>query len=267
MAIFLILMLGIMPSTTNAALVWEDNFDDGNYDGWSITGVNGSITHGYTEVDGNFTADYGYLEALGPYWNHAQHPSLVANGTWSFDIDAVNTPEKHFYVIFMSVDANITEGAPDGYSFMIATDPYTQDLFMGYALLRYGGGVVDGPPLGVYETDSGVRGIHHIDITRDLSGEFNIYIDGCLRITTTDTTYTRSEYFRFHTPAGPSIDNITVYDTVEDIESICPTTTTPPITTTTPNGTPPPSIPLEWIAIGGGAVVLVLVIVVVLKRK
>ena len=162
----------------------------------------------------------------------------------------------------MSDDDNITQGAPDGYSFMIATDPYVNE-FTGYALLRYNGGIVDGPPLGEYETTSGVRGYHHIDIMRNTTGHFKIYIDGVLRISAADTMHTHSDYFRFHTPVGSAIDNITVYDSEEPPFSPPETTSGP---TTTPTETVGP-IPLEWLAIGVGVPIVIIVLVVILKKR
>ena len=259
--IIVIILFGLTPVHVNAIQIWADDFTDGNYNDWSITGVNmSSITP--TEIDGNFTAENFVLRALGPEWNHAYHESSIANGTWRFDIDAVSSELRHFYVIFMSVDGILTEGAPDGYSLMVATDPYVNE-FTGYALLRYNEGIVDIAPLGEYETTSGVRGHHHIDIMRNTTGHFKVYVDGVLRISAVDTMHTRSDYFRFHTPAGSAIDNITVYDSEEE-PFPPPETTSGPATTPTGTGEP---IPLEWLAIGVGIPVVIIIIVVIWKKK
>ena len=56
-----------------AAVVWSDNFDDGNYDGWTVE-------------DGDYSVTDGALrsEATGDLNNIIWYPSTTAVGTWNF---------------------------------------------------------------------------------------------------------------------------------------------------------------------------------------
>ncbi|MHA2204450.1 MAG: hypothetical protein ACXABC_01215 [Candidatus Thorarchaeota archaeon] len=256
--LFVTLMLstGLCPLQVYAATVWTDDFDDGDYDRWVITGINGS-SPSPTFIDGNFTIENGRLKAEGPEWNHAYHDSFVASGTWSFDILAVDSELKRFYVMFITLQGDLDEGYPNGYSFMVATNSYGPTQFTAFALLRQDTGY-DNAPLCEYETSVGVAGGYHIDITRNLDGEFNIWINGTHRITGKDTSYTISEGFRFHTPAGSSIDNVAVSDSV-DFEA--------PTTSDTP--TEPTPLPVDLITIlilGVGIVATIVIIAIVMKK-
>jgi len=71
-----------------------------------------------------------------------------------------------------------------------------------------------------------------------------------------DDTHSTSDYFRFSTPAGPAIDNIEVFDSIE----FDPPTTD---TTTTETGE---EFPLIWIAAGISIPVVLIIIVVIIKK-
>ena len=272
-----LIIIGMLLVTTafqvpvKAATSWSDNFDDGDYDGWTTTGVNSSY-YIPEYIDANFTIENGMLKALGPEWNHANHSSNVAYGTWHFDVLAAESSERHLYVIFMSMNDALLDGAPRGYTLMIATQPYGPEEFTGFALLRYNEGIVDIAPLGTYETPTGAIGGYHIDITRNLEGVFNVWINGTYRFSGQDTLHTESETFRFHTPAGSAIDNINVTDTV-DLEPPTPTETTSTESTTTSTTTEPSPVDGDItptiLLVGGAAAVVVIVVIAVvfLKRK
>jgi hypothetical protein len=63
-----------MAFPSKADVVWSDNFDDGNYDGWYIW-------------NGTFSAMDHTLEPVpGDNMYFISHFSTVSNGTWSFDV-------------------------------------------------------------------------------------------------------------------------------------------------------------------------------------
>jgi len=66
-------------TTHTAAVVWEDNFDDGNMDDWTTWAILGGTI-------ANFTVDDGIVYCHDNQVNIARHDSTVAYGTWSFDI-------------------------------------------------------------------------------------------------------------------------------------------------------------------------------------
>ena len=265
----LLLGLSFGPVPTSAAVIWSDDFNDGNYDGWTISGINVTSypppSWVITELDGNFTIENGMLKAHGPEWNWAKHSSNIAYGTWSFDIHAVDSSLAHFYVTFMTMDGEAILGPSDGYAFMVATHSDRPGGFTGFRLYRYND-LMWSPAFGEYRTSRGPAGGYHVDITRNLAGEFNVWINGTLRMSGQDTLHTTSESFLFNTPAGSSIDNVVVSDTV-DFEP--PTTTETTTTETTMESTtPPPSTDMTMILlIGGGAILAIVVIVIILKKR
>lgn len=198
--------------------IWSDDFNDGNTDGWNIRGYNS--TH---DLPGNITADDNTLRAYGDHVLHyASHPSTQANGTWSFDVDCVQTLTNHFYVAFVSGISNqLSDGLPYEYGMMIVTGEWGMWNTSFQLYKRYAGqdeianlGLVYDPPE--------VSGWYHIDITRDLAfGNFAVYFNGSLEMTAQDYEYTRSDRFAFYTLAGPAIDNVAVYNTIE-IDQIDP---------------------------------------------
>jgi len=98
-------------------------------------------------------------------------------------------------------------------------------------------------------------------VTRDSSGEFNVWIDGTLRITATNTAVTTSVYFLVVIiDPGNYIDNIQVYDEI--------------LTVSGGNGGDGNGgglvFPPELIAIIGGAVaiiVIIAVVILILRRR
>ncbi|MHA2373804.1 MAG: hypothetical protein ACXAEB_12355 [Candidatus Thorarchaeota archaeon] len=255
----LLLCTVFMPIECSATEVWSDDFNDGNYDGWTIEGIN--MTADPPElIDGNFSVDDGLLRATGENgWNLASHPSTVATGTWMFDIDSVASPTNHYFIFFMSDDIDISEGMPDGYSISIDITPYHD--FTGFRIRKFTDGNV--VVLGQYDTDQDVIGGYHVDITRNSTGHINVWINGTHRIAVQDDSYSTSGYFRFSAADGPAIDNIVVYNSIE----FDPPTTVGPTPTTSPTPTEPgTTFPIEWLVIGI-SVPVVLIILLVVKRS
>ena len=243
------LTFGPVPST--AAVVWVDDFNDGNYNGWTVRGflkIDGGIL-GQKKTEGNFSAADSTLRATGEpanvkdtLWNLAEHPSSVAYGTWSFDVNAMDIPEHHFYVFFM---INDWETFPEStYGYCIYISPKDAE----FKLMKLAGDArFIKIPLDRYQFDlAAFSGWQHIDVTRDTDGQFYVYINGTLRLEAVDTEITTSTNFRFGSETGPALDNVIVSDTV-DI-------------------TPAPATP-EWLTISIGVPVVLVVIGAVWKWK
>ena len=268
-AVFVILCLGITTLSAEADRIvsqnsgWSDDFNDGNIDGWTVQGWN------YTEdpptsLPGNFTADDLTLRAYGEGTNHAYHTSATAYGSWCFDLYSVPTPNNHSYIAFVSGPATEITGSPGWES----TVPYEYGIavvngeFAGFnntfILYRRNQGNLNIIPLGEYEVNE-MTGWHHINVTRDLEGNFQVYINDTLRITAVETAYSTSEIFSFYTLAGYALDNIVV-------EPVPTTTTTTPTTIPTNGGGEPPDMTL-FLIIGGGIAVVVILVAVLKLRK
>ena len=190
---------------------WSDNFDDGNYLGWEIFGMNSSATPP-KEIPGEYTAQDGFLEALGPEWNHARTPSNITQGTWSFDILAADSPNHHFYVYFMIKDAKEIGVPPDGYGIMVVTKEWVGGR-PGFLLMKY----LDGEfiPIKGYMTEDDVSGWCHIDVTRVSSGLMQVYLNGALIISASDLSFNESEYFHVNLQSGQAIDNIEIHEDIQ----------------------------------------------------
>jgi hypothetical protein len=205
--------VSIQPCT--AATVWSDNFDDGDYVGWNV-------------VEGSFSASNNYLECTHTF-SMISHSSTTATGTWSFDIGSTA-----FNVEFFCV----THGS--------AGQPYN-----GYHI-----GGVDGSGIEFRVVDNGAfTGLawtpypsttpFHVDLTRNSSGYFSIFIDEEYQTGAQDTTHTSPTYFVVHGQSGFIVDNIVVSNTID----ITPTTDTG---TGTGTDTTPfiPGFPIASIALG-----------------
>jgi hypothetical protein len=182
--------------------IWADDFNDGDYDGWTV-------------VYGNWTVTNNSLQALPSRYTYNQggfitHPSSIAFGTWSLDIKIrkgksialfpISTNHTHYYY---------------GHLYYLDLYPGTQQIF-GFAQL-------DGiyPENGTGLADAVVEYIperwYHLDITRDIDGRFCVYFNGKRIIDVVDSSVDYSEDFDIASyPTGCLVDNITVIDTVKD---------------------------------------------------
>jgi hypothetical protein len=212
--------------------VWQDDFSDGDHNGWSI-------------YQGDFTVSSEVLVATGAIWNFIRRASTLAYGYWSFDVLSEPAPQNHSYVYIISPNSTAN------YRLCIWSGSYlTWAPSPGVSLLKE----VYGSSVSIADWFTGsLMGWHSYNVTRDSTGEFNIYVDGTLRITVTDNDITDSLYFRFGAEQNSGIDNIEVGEA---------STTTPP---TTPTPTPPiPGFPLLAIVI---AIPLAVSLVVVIRRR
>ena len=229
---------------------WSDNFDDNNYDGWTLDG-------------GTYDASGGMLTATalmpGPAFGNIYHPSNTSMGTWSFDLhvvdDAVNG--NHLWIPFMRVGPG---AAFTGYQFAIE--------LLGNALYLYKD---INTQIGVYSMGY-MLGYHHITVERNTTDEnmFYVYHNGTLAIEGFALVVPYDwGYFSFHATIGSSIDNITVTEFVEDPTTTTDTDTesTTPEPSTTPTGTGEPLDTTMILIIAGGGVAVVVIVAIVAKMR
>jgi hypothetical protein len=205
-------MIFITPS--RASVVWSDNFDDGNLDGWTISGAsyyarkNGSI-----KAEGNFSAADKTLRATGRPIRHAfsfaTHPTMTTTGTWSWDL--YFNPEGTINLdtgIINLIDKPIMELPFDfnGHEIIIT------DLG-GIDFRRFeNGSVNDLFPKGAFKAHPGSW--THIDLTHDSNGRWCLYANGTLALDVVDKYFSDFSYFGFWLQPGPAIDNVVVSDTI-----------------------------------------------------
>lgn len=254
--LFLLGWMAFSPPACRSAVVWTEDFDDPNLDGWEIWGMN------YTEPAGPLPPNYSVSEdmlrfqGLTNHWTIASYNTTLGVGTWSFDLDVQDQFRHHFYVAFFGgYWDNDSIAWPDWqpsvpYEYGIApfTDAYSR-WDSEFVLYRASPGRGSFDTLARYSPPEMI-GWHHIDITRDASGLFNVYLNGTLCMSATSTLYTTTECFKIYSGVGPAIDNIVVQDTI------------------IPSTDPLPFDPVIIAVIGGVAVVvIVIVIIVVIKRR
>jgi hypothetical protein len=185
--------------------------------------------------------------------NVARHDSTVNVGTWSFDIFVQDEGDGYFYVEFMS-DGAVPYGVDD--STFVCVGPYlTEDKFVvwqqtGSIITTHSNIYID--PL---------QGWHHIDVSRDSSGNFKVWFNGTLESEFVSTV-TSSTYFEVYCgdATGCAIDSIIVTDEI-------PNETTTTTTTPTDGTTPPPVGTIMLIIAGVGVAVVVIALVVVFTKR
>ncbi|MHA1963207.1 MAG: hypothetical protein ACXACG_00685 [Candidatus Thorarchaeota archaeon] len=191
----LLVMIGLIvalliTTPSSAQLVWQDDFEDRNLEGWTVS-------------YGDFTAENGTLTFEDPLgMGRVYHPSTGAYGSWSFDIFG-----KFWNVKFIATSAN-------GYGF---GTPNTSGYGFGTKLDRFGPGfefhkILNGSAetIGKYDADI-PDDWYHVNITRNTEGHFEVYVDRDLVMQETDASVMTSSFFIFRASVnGIAIDNIEV---------------------------------------------------------
>jgi hypothetical protein len=255
--LFLLCWIGYSPLEGRSVIVWSDDFNDGNYDGWTI------CSPSWGNPPSNWSAANNCLQIEQDDYGSISHPSNVTYGTWSFDFKANGTQVAigvGVDIAFVSNDVHDPAETPTAglwscYGFK-AHGASGGTGFRLYLLKWHGGVRTD---IGYNSTVLPVAGWHHVDVTRNTTGYFRVYHNGSLVIQGVDTELTASKLFVVSLADWLMIDNVVVDD--EPIPLSDPTTTTPPPTTPTP---------IDWVSIGiigASAVVIIAVVVIILKRR
>jgi hypothetical protein len=224
----LFIIIGSMVLTTNisADTVWNDNFDDNKADGWKREIVDWYLDEPFTRLTAKFDTSTGTLKAPdetpGNIWYLATYESNIDIGTWMFDINILDTPWGDFGVLLMGDDWADYPTKSYGYDLIFSTkhgNPWP-DSKGAIFLLKLNGWREAWYNIGKWSSTEEIVGEHHVIVTRDPEGIFNVYLNDELILHVEDS---RPEFgmfstFRFFAPSGPSIDNIVVLDTY-DIET------------------------------------------------
>ena len=259
----------------SGSIAWSDDFNDGNYDGWTITGFYGPVVGDWGETAGKADIVNDELWFTGNQifrnFSYAIHESSVAYGNWSFDVKVkpIYNSSNHTHIYF--IDPRPPDDLPkisstfSGYDILIYSAPWTidvpdwmkpaDDTAPSFLLVERPGVSI----LGTYSVDE-INGSYHFDVTRDETGRFKVYINGTLRIEAVDNTYTTAQSFYLTSESGIGYDNIVVRDDVIIPEEPTTTSETP---TPTESG-------FDLVLLGGisvGAAIVVVAAVFILKRR
>lgn len=193
------------PITCDAAILWSDDFDDGNYDGWTV-------------ALGNYSISDNTLHADGEGWNRIIHSSTVARGTWSLDL---YIPDEGWCDILCVVDSLNPEYNQSpihgfGLSFRNTVPNPESVLHMFYDYFC--------PGFDIYAKSSGFTGWTHIDITWADNEQMYVYYDEVRQMEDMDSrssVLNVSSYFVLEATTGVKFDNISVSDTI-DVTQVWP---------------------------------------------
>jgi hypothetical protein len=203
----------ILSNTCNAEVVWSEDFEDGDLEGWWIAQGNFSVEDG--TLRSTVEESFQKVMFLSVIW----HPSTVAVGTWSWDwmFDSPNdSPE--IVVDFMSMTQHTFVMNSRGKNYGIYAGHLDENEFVLYADDKWYIGEI------FYERYMSIAATkknkwHHIDVTRNEDGLIRFYADGVLAIELTNNRYTESVAFGVmleHSWRGDGvIDNIVVSDTID----------------------------------------------------
>jgi len=212
-AIMCVLCISVCTTTANAKVIWEDDFSDPNLPGWTIDGyIYTGLGDDPDPVEGNFSAADGTLKALDDDCNIARHESDTSIGTWSFDMFVPDDDDSvgNIYVEFLSNGSSFIEF---GNASFLAVGAYLSwGDFVVWSIVGSGWTVIERIDVDPLE------GWHHIDVSRNSSGYFEVYFNEELRANFTSLLVTSSTYLEFlcNGVTGAAIDNLVVSDDITD---------------------------------------------------
>jgi hypothetical protein len=254
----LVFVFSLFPQSAEAAVVWHDNFDDGNLDDWTLT------SGGWTVTDGKL--DTYYVE--GDLWQ-IWHASSQVTGTWSFDLYHPADNEIFYGTVLFLVNGTDSPDMYFGYGIR----------FVGLSvhIIKQEGGTGTAGSLGFTIIEDLEDTWTHIDVTRNTTGAFNVYIDVTSNIaeptlSVVDNEYSYSERFVIDANVpefGFQMDNITVDDEILITPPVptTPTETESPTTPTETDNGPPFTIDPMMLALGGGAIVVLMIVIVIVRKR
>jgi hypothetical protein len=242
--------MGYIPLASRGAVVWSDDFTDGDYDGWTICD-NQTLYRGEWGWSGSsWSAANHYLQIEAGYgqagWGIISHPSNVAYGKWRFDFKTDETQiDAGVLGSFRFISGNFYDWSDydtDSNLYNLGFDAIA--TAEGFEMSLYLGKRVDGVSTDIVSSDAliPIAGWHQIEVTRTTTGLFSVYHNGSLMLQAVDTDHTTSVMFWLWFGQGSMTDNIVVDDA------------------------PPPDLLLIAI-IGAAAVVIIVVLVIFLKRR
>jgi len=245
----IVLCISTCATTSNAAIIWEDDFSDPNLPGWTLYGYDNSSSS--VMIDANFSATDDTLKVLDDDVNIARTVSTVNVGSWIFDMYIAEDYYGAFYVQFLSNGTVSWAGATNNSH---VSAGFFGDRFIVWREVGTSGSIIRD---WIMDT---VPGWHHIKVNRTSDSHFDVCINGTLRASFAYTGVTSSAYLQIYSnnATGCAIDNLIVSD---DPGYPIPTTTT------TPDGTTYGDMTTLLIIAGGGIAVVAIVLVVVFARR
>lgn len=257
----LVLVLSSFTPLT-ATVIWSEDFNDGNYDGWAVALGSFHITAGSLRS-----------EDSSDLYNTIWENSSTTVGTWNFSHYQIHHPSTSgFYYIMFMVNGTVDPMLLYGYG--ISVRATNDDIDESFRLIKRSGGAQTTLALAVYPTDGVDFTWTDFAVSRNSTGGLNVWINGTHEFEVVDSDHDYSEKFVYYTqggfPAhgilGGGLDNISVSD-----EPLSPPASATPTPTASPTPTEPGPNgqidPVLLAVVGGAAVVLIVLAVVCSKRR
>ncbi len=252
----MIIVMSLGQHQVSASVVWSDDFDDGNYDGWTV-------------ANGTWSASSNALiatEGVGLYEvGNIYFPSNVNYGNFSFDFFKDASVTGYYYVIVHGDSMEDTG--------VLNVLPFNNmNLRIAASQVEITRGVNNvGTSLGSYAYSEEFDGWYHIDMILMSNHSIHVYLEKELVLNKLSVTvFDESECFMVVAPVGGGIDNVIV--TAEDTTTTTTTTSETTDTTTDPTTTPTqPEIPLfdstTVLIIAAGGIGILIIVIVLLKKR
>ena len=271
--VILLLIVGMFSTPASAAVVWSDDFSDGNYDGWTI--LEGTFD---TPVSPKYS-----LTGSSTGFNMIYYPSVQVNGEWIFELYEQVTAEGSIEVLFVATGTTSLDF--EGYSLYLTYNT----VYLGLSLCRWNYSSSfdrsarwtlasfyiweDPDPLPTL-------GWHLYNVTRDMDDEFIISRDEVEIVVSNplvedmdfDSRINTSDKFIVKAEEDASIDTIVVGTDLPPITTETTTDTTSSSTTNTTTTPTDPTIPnlgpgVVELGIVSAAIVLIVVVVIIQKKR
>ena len=204
MVLLAILLIGCASTPTpDPSIVWSDDFEDGDKEGWMdySTGA-------------RFFVEEGVLNNDESSDGITYHESKVSNGTWSFDLFYPEEPGNYEPSYEIGVTCDQDFWFCFGFKSAIEGSKNTSVSIITWEdMQKY---TYDSVKLG-----ERLVGWKHFDVTRDESGNSNIFVDGELILQyKAEISFSPQRLYIFTSVRGPAIDNVIVRNQVIDIQPL-----------------------------------------------
>ena len=228
LALLMVIILVVPLRQISATIIWSEDFegplDDWEFRGYSYDTVfmpNDSVAPSI--VNGTLQMPNIRVLTESQFFRN----STVAYGTWSFDWHVApgddHSSVDGIFLVINNFPNNLTglsnsqlASTISGYVLILisADRPSSQYADRSITLAKYLS--YSFSILEYHQFTASITGFHHIDVTRNLQGEFKVYYDSNLIIQYTDNTITTSEKCVIVSWMGDSaFDNITVSDSID----------------------------------------------------
>ena len=205
MALFMFVLVGCSSvpidttPTPDLSIVWTDDFDDGDMEGWGQD-LNPGIF---------FFVEEGVLNSGPGRAGDIYHKSKVSTGTWSFDL--FFPPDENSGMPYIEFCLSCGQDFDSGFGLSVLS---MENVVVTIVRVKRGSPIYEDQ----VKLDGDLSGWNHFDVTRNAEGKSKVYLNGELILEYEDELTITSDVFYLNTQIiGPFFDNLVVRNQVIDI--------------------------------------------------